>query len=382
MTSLRVLTILALVLPGFAGEPDTEPVSGEWIVAVDIEALARGVYPQAEPIPGPAAFNSAVVSRRFRQSSGEDEFELGIGIYRDSASAAARRFVFEPQMGRSIRELEAWNVFSRCFFTVQVRNVVANLELPVDLEWEAKKQRALALVSGLKDPAVIVLGEAPRLPAIRLLHARSVGDRRYEAIYAVDPEVLGSGHRDRNGNWMVSGPDMEREFTIRAATPEGLVADLPMSRFPQEAWNWPAEPKEGALTDQEREEIVEKIRTGDWKGHQWALLVLKLARDPTELEVPLFDEIIRSEASGPAKGYAFRGLHEVMKSEGIVLYRLYAYDRGQHDLVRRDAAIRIGQYGDPPDIPKLEAILDEFDPEDIWPIENAIRNLKGLPPTD
>ena len=105
-------------------------------------------------------------------------------------------------------------------------------------------------------------------------------------------------------------------------------------------------------------------------------MLLRLVEQKDKSLVPYFEEVLGSNQDSVLKQYAFRGISEALEGAGLGRYRDYATSEEQPEVVRRDAILALGAYGERDDLPTLEELAGSDVPSLAAAAERAIRSIE------
>ncbi len=352
------------------------------LVAVDADGLAKAVIPQSIAAATQPRFVFPGVERSYQRQDTKESFELIVGIYPTVEDAGRALMRTMPQFARIIPERPGDDGFFSARGThVRVQNVVVLLILAEPFSDEAQRVAiGLALEAALHDDSIVSHGDAVNTPQAEILgidisksphktRIRPLGDGEW---------VLPHGTRNsKSGQYRV---DIRKGFYddepyLRLARPTGEVFELPLSEIP-EALRLPPKTRVRRLSEQERGEIINKIRSGKPDVVELASLTMKLSQDADDALVPVFVEIMDSEHPASVKKHALSGIAEAEGKSALAQYRAYSADAGQHELIRRDAIRLIGRFGDRQDMRLLMEIVQEGSGVLVPAATDAIRHLE------
>ena len=99
------------------------------------------------------------------------------------------------------------------------------------------------------------------------------------------------------------------------------------------------------LSPADQQRFLETIRANSGNAEQAAEMMTQLSDHPTDVMLPVFLDVLKSERPAAIKRSALQGLSRVKGEAGIELYRQYANDPLLPTPLRSDAIILIGDFG-------------------------------------
>lgn len=370
-----------------AASADPE-VASPRVAAVAADALVRHVLPGADRVPEPSFLLGGRVWSKYLDA-GSRTATLQLAIHPDAEGAGRALFRTMPQQPRSFTAGEVEGFLSRRTCHLRYRNLLVLLELDLSEPLLEKLPAFCGLLrDGLNDPAAVRLGQVVDTPRLRLQTVES-GEAAESVLVTFSMEGNGDLLIDRmstarelgggRSEVLVKKGSGEGEPVLRVARPTGEIAEIALSGMLKRGLKVlpPSLGGPPPLPPAARDAMVAELRSGRLDLQAQTRLMLRLAESPTSELVPFFEETLAAGSESVVKQHAFKGLARALGGAGIDRYRRYAADPKQAEVVRRDAILLIGRYGEPRDRALLDAIAAEGNENFTKPIKHAIAGLEA-----
>ena len=402
----------------FAEAPNSSGAAGQLIVfaaanddligCIDVDRLAQIVFPDCRRVDSqPRAFLIGV-EHQYELGFGEGRVRIFIAIAESRAAATAVGTRALPAAVWKIeRNADSTHVFSGRACNMFIRNVFVRIQM--NKGWEKLSSSyslrdpaarrlmdsvAESLRRALHDPQVVTIREfvsTPKLDIVDVSRALQNG-KAVDGAYNVVPRWGQPGahaHGDGLYELVMKSGARSPEAEVRFARTTGETG---VFRFDVGPWEpvektrlvwWERERmrlhrQKYGLTDDERNEIIGKLRKEEGPLDEQQRMVTRLKTEGAKESVPFFFEILHSNRISSIKNAVLYGLSGAIGREGLDLYRGFAADRMQPVGVRIVSVRLIGRHGGRDDIRILRQIADadgiKLPP--LYPPEDQIRQLE------
>ena len=370
------LLLAALALPSRAVER---------FVSVDPNVIAEALGPGTEFVAGNERLEPRGVAYNFQK--GEQEYRVTAGIYEDEATAqrAVRRAGASAGVGGTLKRAVGDDYLLESYaLTVRDKNLCISFKKERVDDVDRLGELAGRVIEAIRASQPL-LGRRPSKPRIVVDRAQGLSHRSVVLEYRVEHDAPFLVETRRADSDEVFRVQLERyrflfgDLTLRAATRDGIVVELPMSEFPAEAWNAGLilKPLPGP-SEQEVVAAIERIRFGVTSDRERVRDLSMLATVNHRELGALFDTILASDLNFTEKKFALRGLAKNWAGDGIDRYRELAVDLDQPGIIRRNAIRLIQEFGSVDDIALLQSIANRKDPDTEVAVEYALRKFIGL----